>query len=200
MGSMLRAGCAGVIAIASIAFGFVAGAILLTPTADQQGGQQKTRQEQPAQPQKERHAAKAADKTEPAPEKTQNPEAKIRAAAEDYYAHVEQGDWNYTYDHLDSETQGTYTYAEWATNNEALASGSVTYTVESVEITSPSVANVNVALSFGDGSTEVRHTYFVRENGQWLHRFSSDEYALFASVSGSASASASPSAVGSGQP
>jgi hypothetical protein len=64
-----------------------------------------------------------------------------------------------------------------------------------------SIANVDVLLTFGDGSTSLRNTYFVCEDGSWKHRFGSEEYELFAtaqtatasaSADGSSSASASP--------
>jgi hypothetical protein len=99
---------------------------------------------------------------------------------------VQEGDWDYTYSHLDETTRSTYTYEEWTAANDALASPDITYTVGDITEESPGVFGVDVTLSTGD----VRHTYFVDENDQWLHRFSADEYALFASVIGS-SASAS---------
>jgi hypothetical protein len=54
-------------------------------------------------------------------------------------------------------------------------------------------------LTATDGSTNVRNTYFVYEDGSWLHRFSAEEYDLLASAptgvsSASPSASASASA------
>jgi hypothetical protein len=115
----------------------------------------------------------------------------VRMAAESYYAMVQEGDWDYTYNHLDATTQATYTYDQWVAANDALASPDITYTVGDITEESPGVFGVDVTLSTGD----VRHTYFVNENDQWLHGFSDDEYALFASVVGS-SASASSTASG----
>lgn len=51
-----------------------------------------------------------------------------------------------------------------------------------------------VVTSETDGSTSIRNTYFVYEDGSWKHRFGSDEYDLFANAqTGSASASSSAS-------
>jgi hypothetical protein len=146
------------------------------------------------------------------PEQSQQQvEDQVRAAAESYYQAAAARDWGYTYDHLDSETQSAFTEDEWFADNDWLAdNGSATYTIQSIEMDSSSqesVANVAVLLTFGDGSTSTRNTYFVYEDGSWKHRFSSEEYNLFAtaqagitsasaSSSSSASASASPSAAG----
>jgi Skp family chaperone for outer membrane proteins len=118
-------------------------------------------------------------------------EGQVRMAAGSYYAMVQEGDWDYTYNHLDETTRSTYTYEQWVAANDALASPDITYTVGDIAEDSPGVFGVDVTLSTGD----VRHTYFVNENNQWLHSFSDDEYALFASVVGSsASASAASGA------
>jgi hypothetical protein len=45
-----------------------------------------------------------------------------------------------------------------------------------------SIANVAVLFTFGDGSTSLRNTYFVHEDGFWKHRFGSEEYELFATA------------------
>src|SRR5215207_7363565 len=128
-------------------------------------------------------------------------EGQVRMAAESYYAMVQEGDWDYTYNHLDEATRSTYTYEQWVAANDALASPNITYTVGDITEESPGVFGVDVTLSTGD----VRHTYFVYENNQWLHNFSDEEYALLASVIGSsasastasgASSSASASATG----
>ena len=91
---------------------------------------------------------------------------------------VQEAAWDYTYDHLAQETKNTYTYDEWAAKNDALADPSITYTLGAITEESPGVYGVDVTLSTGD----VRHTYFVQEDGQWLHLFSADEYALFSTV------------------
>jgi hypothetical protein len=144
------------------------------------------------------------------PEQSQQQvEDQVRAAAESYYQAAATRDWGYTYDHLDSETQSAFTEDEWFADNDWLAdNGFATYTIQSIEMDSSaqeSVANVAVLLTFGDGSTTLRNTYFVYEDGSWKHRFSSEEYNLFAtaqagiasaSASSSSSASTSPSATG----
>ena len=37
---------------------------------------------------------------------------------------------------------------------------------------------VAVRLTYADGSTSIRNTYFVFEDGSWKHRFSQEEYDL----------------------
>jgi hypothetical protein len=96
--------------------------------------------------------------------------------------------WSYTYDHLDSETQSAYTEQEWFAKNDYLAdTGAVTYTIESVKMDSSApetFAYVTVVLTATDGSTNVRNTYWVYENGAWKHRFSAEEYDLLANAPG----------------
>jgi hypothetical protein len=127
-------------------------------------------------------------------------EDQVGAAAEAYYQAAAARDWGYTYDHLDSQTQSAFTEEEWFAKNDWLAdNGSATYTIQSVEM-DDSIANVAVLLTFGDGSTNLRNTFFVYEDGSWKHRFGSEEYELFATAAtasastGSASSSASPAA------
>jgi hypothetical protein len=136
-------------------------------------------------------------------------EEQARAAAEAYYQAVEARNWGYTYDHLDSETQSAYTEQEWFAKNDYLAdTGAVTYTIDSVVMDSAypkTVADVTVVLTATDGSTSVRNTYFVYEDGSWLHRFSPEEYDLLASAptataSATSSASASSSATAPSSP
>ena len=132
-------------------------------------------------------------------------EDQVRAAAETYYQAAAARDWGYTYDHLDSETRSAFTEDEWFAKNDWLAdNGSATYTIQSIEMddSDQSVANVAVLLTFEDGSTNLRNTYFVYEDGLWKHRFGSEEYELFATAAtATASASAgSPSATSSASP
>jgi hypothetical protein len=128
-------------------------------------------------------------------------ETALRQAIEDYYKAVARRDWGYTYSHLDSETQSAFTRDEWFAKNEWLAdAATVTYTIQSVDMDSSSpesVANVAVLLTYADGSTSTRTTYFVYEDGVWKHRFGAQEYELFAnaqSASASANSSSSSSA------
>jgi hypothetical protein len=133
----------------------------------------------------------------------QQVEDQVRAAAEAYYAAVEVRAWGYTYDHLDSETQSAYSKNEWFAKNEWLANtGIVTYTIQSVEMDASApdtLADVVVVLTTTDGSTSIRNTYFVYEDGIWKHRFGTEEYNLLASA-GTASASASASGSSSASP
>jgi hypothetical protein len=65
------------------------------------------------------------------------------------------------------------------------------------------LANVTVLLTLEDGSTSIRNTFFVYEDGSWMHRFSAQEYEVLAnagSATASASSSASQSASASGSP
>ena len=123
-------------------------------------------------------------------------EEQARSAAESYYQAVAARDWEYTYDHLDSETQSAYTEQEWFAKNDYLAdTGAVTYTIQSVAMDSSApetLAYVTVVLTATDGSTNVRNTFFVYEDGVWKHRFSAEEYDLLAGAPvGTASATAS---------
>jgi len=134
----------------------------------------------------------------------QQVEDQVQAAAEAYYQAAADRDWGYTYTHLDSETQNAFTEDEWFAKNDQLAdNGEATYTIQSIDIdnsSQESVANVAVLLTFSDGSTSLRNTYFVYEDGSWKHRFGSEEYNLFATAqagTSSTSASSSASAAGS---
>jgi len=111
-------------------------------------------------------------------------EAAPRAAAEAYYLNAKEGDWAYTYSHLDYVTKSHYTREDWFAKNDYLASlGAVTYWVKLVKMIKPSVAQVYVILTAEeDGTTSIRRTYFVREDGRWLHSFSEQEYDLLASA------------------
>jgi hypothetical protein len=123
----------------------------------------------------------------------QQVEDQVRAAAETYYEAAAIRDWGYTYDHLDSETRSAFTEDEWFAKNDWLAdNGSATYTIQSVEMddSDEAIANVAVLLTFEDGSTTLRNTFFVYEDGSWKHRFGSEEYELFATAQ-TATASAS---------
>jgi hypothetical protein len=130
-------------------------------------------------------------------------EDQARAAAEAYYEAVAARSWGYTYDHLDSETRGAYSEQEWFAKNDYLAdTGAVTYTIQSVVMDSSApetLAYVTVVLTAADGSTNVRNTYWVYEDGSWLHRFSPEEYDLLASAP-TASVSASADGGSSGSP
>jgi hypothetical protein len=58
----------------------------------------------------------------------------------------------------------------------------VVYYIESAERLSTRsgvVAEVSVRLTYEDGSTSTRKTYFVSEDGEWKHAFGQEEYDLF---------------------
>lgn len=161
---------------------------------------EKNSQEEASQPTESRQP----DQAQPQQAEEQAAE-QARAAAEAYYEAVAVRNWGYTYDHLDSETQSTYTEQEWFSKNDYLAdTGAVTYTIQSVVMDSSApetFAYVSVVLTATDGSTNVRDTYFVYEDGSWLHRFSPEEYDLLASApTGSSSATPSASASASANP
>jgi len=166
------------------------------PPVDGQGGSQASgksakAEQRHSQPETDRGKAGMREAVKVA--KAEETDAPL-TAARNYYANVEQYDWDYTYNHLDSTTQGTYTYDDWAYRNESLASSDITYTIGNIDMINPNKAGVNVTLTFGDGSTQARYTYFVYEGSEWLHSFSEEEYNLLASVGGSASATAAASA------
>jgi hypothetical protein len=109
-------------------------------------------------------------------------EAAAEEAAEDCYRAVGVENWDYTYDHLDSETGSAFTREEWFKKNQWLAGdGSTVYHIISVDLSDSSdepLADVAVVLTYADGSTSTRNTYFVYEDGEWRHRFSQEEYDL----------------------
>ena len=110
-------------------------------------------------------------------------EAEAREAAEEYYRAVGLEDWGYTYDHLDDETKSRFTREEWFKKNQFFAdNGEVVYRVESAErmgTSSGLVVGVSLRLTYGDGSSSTRDTYFVYEDGEWKHAFGREEYDLF---------------------
>ncbi len=108
--------------------------------------------------------------------------AQVEEAAGDYYRAVGVGDFDYTYDALDSETQALFTREEWLQKNQWFAgNGSVIYDIESVYQagTNDEYFAVTLKLTYEDGSSSTRTTYFVYENGQWLHRFGQEEKDLY---------------------
>ena len=110
-------------------------------------------------------------------------QAEAEEAAGDYYRAAGVEDWAYTYENLDSETQSLFTQDEWFQKNQWFASnGSVIYSILSVEpldTSGETVAEASVQITGEDGSSSVRITYFVLEDGTWKHRFGQEEYDLF---------------------
>jgi hypothetical protein len=41
------------------------------------------------------------------------------------------------------------------------------------------VREVSLRLTYGDGTSSTRTTYFVQGDGSWKHRFGQEEHALF---------------------
>ena len=92
-------------------------------------------------------------------------------------------DWEYTYEHLDSETQSMFTLEEWVQKNQYYWNlSSITYDILSVEVVPDSeelLTEVAVRVTGEDSSSFVRTTYWVLEDGEWLHRFGQEEIDLF---------------------
>lgn len=109
--------------------------------------------------------------------------ADAEEAAEDYYQAAGMEDWEYTYEHLDSETQSMFTLEEWSQKNQYYWElNSITYDILSVEVVPNSeelLTEVVVRITGEDGSSFIRTTYWVQEDGEWLHRFSQEEIDLF---------------------
>ena len=114
---------------------------------------------------------------------TEETETEVQEAAEDYYQAAGVEDWDYTYDHLDAETRSMVTRDEWFKKNQWFADdGEVIYHIESVErlgTSSGRVVRVSLRLTYKDGSSSTRSTYFVYEDGEWKHAFGQEEYDLF---------------------
>jgi class 3 adenylate cyclase/tRNA A-37 threonylcarbamoyl transferase component Bud32 len=132
-------------------------------------------------------------------------EEEVRTAAEDYYEAVDMEDWSYTYNNLDSRTRRMFTEEEWRLKNQWFADNE-SLEVNSLNVgvdlsSSETVADVTVDRTFKDGTSIVRDTYFVYEEGSWKHRFGEEEidifmpeasYEEFVAAQGGASAAASP--------
>lgn len=109
-------------------------------------------------------------------------ETEAQEAAEDYYRAAGLDDWDYTYEQLDVETRSGFSEEEWFQKNEWFAdNGEVIYNIESVDQvgTSTEYLGVTLTLTYEDGSSSTRTTYFVYEDGQWKHRFGQEEQDLF---------------------
>jgi hypothetical protein len=121
--------------------------------------------------------------TVPYSKEAEEVEAEVEQAARDYYEAVDGEDWAYTYDHLDSETRAMFTEEEWYLKNQWFADQ------ENLQLASMDVgavmnfggkaADVMVQRTFTDDTSITRRTYFVYEGGEWRHRFSDEEKAIF---------------------
>jgi hypothetical protein len=107
-------------------------------------------------------------------------EAEAEEAARDYYRAAGSEDWNYTYNHLDAETRSRFTREEWFKKNQWLSDNyPAVYHILSVDLAEASqepLTGVKVRLTGEDGSSTIRKTYFVYEDGLWKHRFGQEEY------------------------
>ena len=110
-------------------------------------------------------------------------EIEIIEAAEDYYGAVDQENWAYTYENLDSQTRSMFTEEEWYLKNQWFAeSEGLELSSMDVVVNSPpsdSVVSVTVYRTFKDGTSITRDTYFVPEGGTWKHRFTQEEIEIF---------------------
>ena len=109
-------------------------------------------------------------------------EAEVEEAAGDYYRAAGVEDWSYTYENLDEETRSGFTEEEWSQKNQWLAdNGEVIYRVDSAYPvgTSTEYLAVSLTLTYEDGTSSTRETYFIYEEGEWKHRFGQEENDLF---------------------
>jgi hypothetical protein len=105
----------------------------------------------------------------------------LNQAIDTYYKAVVREDWDYTYNHLDSETRQRFTKTEWIRKNQYFenidpVTGAKTHIASKPSLSSPVEVRLTLTLRSG---TVTRTTYFVWENGQWKHRFSPEEFDHF---------------------
>ena len=110
-------------------------------------------------------------------------EAQAEQAATEYYQATGLQDWGYTYDHLDSQTQNMLTEEEWFQKNQYYWDLNPTvYDILSVELLddpNETITEVTVNVTAEDGTSFIRTTYWVLEDGEWLHRFGQQEIDAF---------------------
>jgi hypothetical protein len=105
----------------------------------------------------------------------------LRTAVETYYKAVDDKDWNYTYDNLDSKTKQMFTKDEWIEKNQYF-DGQCPIEHSRPAIGSedaPNQVNVSVTLTFTGCDPKYRNTAFVYEDGTWKHRFLDEELDTF---------------------
>jgi hypothetical protein len=108
-------------------------------------------------------------------------EAAAINGAIDYYQYAETGDYYTTYDLLSSESQTYYTQDEWVTANTVLDSAAAEFVVTDAYQYDLGLGVPTYAVTltvYADGSSE-RTTYFIYEDGQWVHHLTSEEVNLF---------------------
>jgi Domain of unknown function (DUF4352)/zinc-ribbon domain len=137
-------------------------------------------------PQAEAPQTKAAQTASSSASAAQDPpgsESELIEAAVNYYQAVDQEDWAYTYDNLDSQTRSMFTEQEWYAKNkwyaenEGLELSTINVVVDGP--TSEPVVSVTINRTFTDGTSITRDTLFVSEGGLWKHRFSQEEIGIF---------------------
>jgi hypothetical protein len=110
-------------------------------------------------------------------------ETEVVEAAEDYYQAVDQENWAYTYDNLDSQTRNMFTEEEWHAKNEWYADNEglelSTINVVVNGPTSEPVVSVTIYRKFTDGTSITTDTLFAAEGELWKHRFSQEEIGIF---------------------
>ncbi len=110
-------------------------------------------------------------------------EEEIVEAAEDYYEAVDQENWAYTYENLDSRTRALFTEEEWYLKNQFFAD-TEGLELSSIDVSvngsaSDPVVSVTVYRTFKDGTSITRDTLFVEEGDLWKHRFTQGEIDIF---------------------
>jgi hypothetical protein len=110
-------------------------------------------------------------------------ESAVVEAAEDYYQAVDQENWAYTYENLDSQTRALFSEEEWYLKNQYFADTEGLELSTMDVVVNGSVTDVPVSVSvyrtFKNGTSISRDTYFVREEGTWKHRFTQEEIEIF---------------------
>jgi Domain of unknown function (DUF4352) len=137
-------------------------------------------------PKAEAPQTKAAQTTSSSASAAQVPagsESELIEAAVNYYQAVDQEDWAYTYDNIDSGTRSMFTEEEWYAKNqwyaenEGLELSTINVVVNGP--TSEPVVSVTIYRTFTDGTSITRDTLFASEGGLWKHRFSQEEIGIF---------------------
>ena len=112
-------------------------------------------------------------------------------AARDYYAAAAAGDYGFTYDALAASAKSQFSEEDWVEANTELGSDAASYDVYSADMVDDATAEVGLTVNLPDGSSDVRNTLFVYQDGEWKHELTQTEYDLFAGATASASPGAS---------
>jgi hypothetical protein len=102
-----------------------------------------------------------------------SPTGDVERAVKDYYYAVDNERWDYTFEHLDSESQDLVSRDEWRQINKenADADHHIELSRMKVDVSSfgSSKADVRVQRWFKNGTYIDRSTVFVLEDGSWKH-------------------------------